>query len=683
MGKIIRDPVHGDIFVPEKYIKIIDTRVFQRLRRIKQLATEEYVYPQATHSRFVHSIGTFHIMRLIINHFCEIFQYLNISVSNYEKDAILVAALLHDVGHGPLSHAFEKVIQKSHEEWTKEIIKKDEELNSVIKNEFGDGFDDLVINYLGHFSSNIQPSQNVENLQDLFSELISSQLDADRLDYLLRDAYNTGVKLAAIDLQKIISSMELTRYNGANHFCINEDALSNVEQVIIGRYNMYDKIYHAPYKIFSEELFVRLINHISNNSKIKSISKLFYSIKRNDISLEQYINLDDSKIFNEINQYIDKTNDGIARSMLASLMNRTGYRRIRLMDESPEAFNCFFNEIKSRTGIDINSFECSVITARKTYSAYNFEKNKNEILISLRNGITKKLSDVSVIVKKDGEENLLWSKVRSCLYMNVDILRMEYDSMHLNEKLEFDEFTKILIQLINSYEIRNHTEIERKESCTQETLNKTMLFLNNSMINSTFIDGYRVISKSDIDQFDIYYDTKNYDLAKNNFSFRCRDKRDGKYVWTIKSSDSDTNTNNNGQFIRSEFEMDSDSKKLSDLTDFISAHIDAISPACENVEKLFSNKIFVKNHRVSYIVERFDSNDDTFKCEISLDKIIYNSKYKDYQIEFELKSQYHIYQVELNSFVDAFNEKLGIIQPKNEIESKYQKALKSMGINFY
>ena len=226
---------------------------------------------------------------------------LNIKVSESEINAILVAALLHDIGHGPLSHAFEDVTGINHEFWTKEIIKHDDEMNSVLKS-FGDGFDDLVIRYLDHFSKDILVVNSIENLQDVFSELISSQLDADRMDYLIRDAYNTGTDLVAIDLQKIISNMEISRYNGANHLCINEDALANVEQVVLSRYNMYDKVYHTPYKIFTEQLFIRLLERIISNSNVCDSNPLKHV---NSLSIEQYLALDDYSIINYIEQCMD------------------------------------------------------------------------------------------------------------------------------------------------------------------------------------------------------------------------------------------------------------------------------------------------------------------------------------------------------------------------------------------
>lgn len=126
-GKIIRDAVHGDIFVEDKFLKIIDTPEFQRMRRIKQLSVANIVFPSADHTRFSHSLGCFYVMKQIIAHFDSIFGKMGIEVSKQDKDIALLAALLHDIGHGPFSHAFEDIhpkgaAQVSHETWTSRII---------------------------------------------------------------------------------------------------------------------------------------------------------------------------------------------------------------------------------------------------------------------------------------------------------------------------------------------------------------------------------------------------------------------------------------------------------------------------------------------------------------------------------------------------------------------------------
>lgn len=144
MYKIIRDAIHGDITVDEKFLKVIDTKEFQRLRRIKQLSVADVIFPDAVHTRFSHCIGTYHVMSLFIEHFQKLLNEVGVKVfSSDERNLILLAALLHDLGHGSFSHAFEVVsnklgIEKTHEEWTCDlIISEKTEIHTVIIQEFG------------------------------------------------------------------------------------------------------------------------------------------------------------------------------------------------------------------------------------------------------------------------------------------------------------------------------------------------------------------------------------------------------------------------------------------------------------------------------------------------------------------------------------------------------------------
>lgn len=202
-GKIIRDAVHGDIFVEDKFLKIIDTPEFQRMRRIKQLSVANIVFPSADHTRFSHSLGCFYVMKQIIAHFDSIFGKMGIEVSKQDKDIALLAALLHDIGHGPFSHAFEDIhpkgaAQVSHETWTSRIITcHSGTIYKQIEETFGKGTAEKVSELIEKQRRVKSSEENyiIEKI-DIFSvlsSLISSQLDADRLDYLVRDAYNCGV----------------------------------------------------------------------------------------------------------------------------------------------------------------------------------------------------------------------------------------------------------------------------------------------------------------------------------------------------------------------------------------------------------------------------------------------------------------------------------------------------------
>lgn len=206
-GKTIRDIVHGDIFVSDQFLKVIDTQEFQRLRRIRQLSTAYLVFPSADHTRFSHSLGTYHVMQLLIDHFRPIFNEVNVDIEEKDIQLALGAALLHDVGHGPFSHAFENALpnqgnRKHHEDWTTEIVSStDSSIRNVLVQEFGDDFPDNLADLIRKERQAKEHKTKIEEDIDLFfvlSSLISSQLDADRMDYLLRDALLTGVTFGCL-----------------------------------------------------------------------------------------------------------------------------------------------------------------------------------------------------------------------------------------------------------------------------------------------------------------------------------------------------------------------------------------------------------------------------------------------------------------------------------------------------
>ena len=220
----IVDPIHGFVKVYPNEIAIIDNPVFQRLRRIRQLAGAHLVYPGAQHSRFEHSLGTMHVAGLASS-ILEEKGYLDAdSVEN-----LRLAALLHDIGHGPFSHLFEEVLQKK-----KKISHEKIGENIILHSEIGDlvsqgGFDRIFISKLAFGNSRFQ----------FMNEIISGGLSADMMDYLLRDGYFTGAEHARIDFKRIINSLDVHQ----RQLSLDKSALSSFESMMISRYQMFRAVY--------------------------------------------------------------------------------------------------------------------------------------------------------------------------------------------------------------------------------------------------------------------------------------------------------------------------------------------------------------------------------------------------------------------------------------------------------
>ncbi|MFB6216354.1 MAG: HD domain-containing protein [Candidatus Aenigmatarchaeota archaeon] len=224
--KYIRDPVFGYIGVTEVEKNLIDTRPVQRLRRIKQLSVSNIVYPGGDHSRFSHALGTMHLAGEMAESLRE-----DVDLSDYELQMVRLAGLLHDVGHGPFSHSSEEVfsshLDMTHEDLGRRVI-EESQLSDAIS-EQGYDPDELSELIFGEREE-----------KRYLTQIITSQVDADKMDYLLRDSYFTGVEYGQIDVSRLIQAMEVV----GEDIAIDKKALSALEAFMIARYEMFLAVYY-------------------------------------------------------------------------------------------------------------------------------------------------------------------------------------------------------------------------------------------------------------------------------------------------------------------------------------------------------------------------------------------------------------------------------------------------------
>ncbi|RLG77123.1 MAG: HD domain-containing protein [Thermoprotei archaeon] len=241
--KRVYDEIHGYIELTKPEIDIVDTPTFQRLRYIKQLASAWYVYPGATHTRFSHSLGVMHIMGIMATKlYREGYIY-----SKDDVQLLRIVALLHDVGHTPFSHAIEPYYSSvnpplTHEELTKLIVLRDPYIRSAIED---NGFDPWSVVAI----------LEGRHREPLFNQLLSGDLDVDRMDYLLRDALHTGVTYGAIDVHRIIATITVDREGS---LAVAEKGLEALENFYLARLHMYRAVYYHK-SIVGYELLVRII----------------------------------------------------------------------------------------------------------------------------------------------------------------------------------------------------------------------------------------------------------------------------------------------------------------------------------------------------------------------------------------------------------------------------------------
>jgi hypothetical protein len=326
--RVYRDPVHGsvafDLHTDRAIIELIDSLEFQRLRRIRQLGAAALVFPGAEHSRFTHSLGVAFLTRRLFDHLMR--QELYPPAATPLRPAVLAGALLHDIGHGPYSHLFERVFGKHHEAWGSDMLNDPgTDVHRILqKHGLLDGVRDL-------YAKNLQPPFTFE--------LISSQLDADRLDYLLRDSFMTGATYGRYDLDWLIEVIELAAIPPDNTIKLAVGYPKGwhvAEQFVIGRHLMYQQVYFHRTIRAAEHLvkavFERLKDLSGEGSFPAFLPSPFKSLLRQSIDavdVSTYLKLDDNVTNACIASWQDER-DPILSDLCSRVVNRRLFKSIEL-----------------------------------------------------------------------------------------------------------------------------------------------------------------------------------------------------------------------------------------------------------------------------------------------------------------------------------------------------------------
>ncbi|RDK83496.1 HD domain-containing protein [Marinirhabdus gelatinilytica] len=306
--KIINDPIYGFVTVPNELIfELIEHKYFQRLRRISQMGMSYLVYPGAHHTRFHHALGAMFLMQKSVR----VLRSKCTEISPQEEEALYIAILLHDIGHGPFSHAMEHSIVEniSHEEISLWIM---EELNKQFK---------------GKLTTAIKIFKNQYH-RTFMHQLVSGQLDMDRLDYLRRDSFYTGVSEGAINSERLITMLHVKD----DSLVVEEKGIYSVEKFIVARRLMYWQVYLHKTSLVAEQLLVRLLKrakHLSDHGARLPASKALSFFLQNHISsedfsaeiLETFTNLDDYDIVSAMKQWANH-DDSVLSELSKMLLNR-------------------------------------------------------------------------------------------------------------------------------------------------------------------------------------------------------------------------------------------------------------------------------------------------------------------------------------------------------------------------
>ncbi len=372
----IRDVIHGLIERSSLEVKIINTPVFQRLRRIRQLALAYLVYPGAHHTRFEHCLGTMHIAGRISEKLKEDGHLLDKDVDN-----IRLAALLHDIGHGPFSHVSEHLLgkysdsenvdmaqerDKIHEIVTRDIIQKDPDLKKIIPEQQRQEIITLLNKY---------------GIKDFKGDIVSGPLDADKLDYLLRDNYHTGVKYGLYDLDKIIESLRVIRFGDEESFLgIDEEGIYALEQLIMAKYHMTTQVYFHRIRGITDSMIIRG-TELAVEEGLDEIKRL-YTYNESDEFLQRYYLYHDENLIS----LIRKEGGPLSKEIFERLHNR---RLFKLL----------------------HSRRISEIEGAKLKDKYNKLNNNDALRTELEKKIAEKLKTKAelVIIKIVDIKNPIWT----------------------------------------------------------------------------------------------------------------------------------------------------------------------------------------------------------------------------------------------------------------------------------
>ena len=375
--KVFRDPLYGYITVDYKIISdLIDTKEIQRLRRIRQLAGVGMVFQTAEHSRFTHSLGAYHMANLVIKNV----DGMN-EIPEYEKVLFLCAALLHDVGHGPFSHAFENVISISHEEYTTKIIKTNgTEINKVLS--IKEGLADDIASVIEH-----------DGKYPLIESLVSSQLDVDRMDYLSRDAYMTGAAYGNIDYFRIMRSMRVLD----NKIICKASGVHSIESYLMSRYHMYFQVYYHPtarsFEVVLEAIYQRILDLHKEGYRFEAKIGTFIKVLNDSNNLEAYNELDDYYVTGFIKQLAHSKDKVLAR-LCKAFLNRNLFKVVDLADDPDPAF---IEELNNKYGSDPYFYKR--VSAKGQAYMHSKKSDINDIKVLLPNGSIKSLDKYSPIIK--------------------------------------------------------------------------------------------------------------------------------------------------------------------------------------------------------------------------------------------------------------------------------------------
>ena len=291
--RVIRDEIHRDILVPAHHARIIDTPEFQRLRSIQQLSTCEYVFPAATHNRFAHSLGAYHLAGRFIHHLETAHPGI---ISDDDAELVQLAALLHDIGHPPYSHLLETprvyATFASHETWGRRMLESnDTAIGIVVEDVLGK----QRLQRLFAIMDGCDEHEGIA-IPKFLKEIVSSQVDVDRMDYMIRDQANTGAQIGGFDSARVMRAL---RVGDDGRLFVKQWGLPAIEAYLVTRYHMYQQVYFHKVNMLTQNYLVNMLGRarlLAQNGSLSLTEELEQMLLNTELTALQYAALNDAHV---------------------------------------------------------------------------------------------------------------------------------------------------------------------------------------------------------------------------------------------------------------------------------------------------------------------------------------------------------------------------------------------------
>ncbi len=356
--KILNDPIYGFISIPNALIfDLIEDPIFQRLRRISQMGLSYLVYPGAHHTRFQHALGCMHLITKAVN----VLRSKGVEISDEESTALQAAILLHDIGHGPFSHAIE---------------------NSLVK---GVHHEDLSLHFMQQLNKKYHGALEMaiaiftnQYPRKFLRQLIASQLDMDRLDYLRRDSFFTGVTEGVVNAERLISMLHVKD----DSLVVEEKGIYSIEKFIIARRLMYWQVYLHKTSFAAEQILVKILNRArflsTKSTALTSNIHLDFFLKENfeanaitPSALQHFEALDDTDILAALKQW--QNHDDFVLAKLSNMLVNRKLPHIHFSNEKPDEkiLNDLVGAFSKQHNVDLNTAKNFVFSGIVAHQAYN------------------------------------------------------------------------------------------------------------------------------------------------------------------------------------------------------------------------------------------------------------------------------------------------------------------------